>query len=310
MIPNSNLDKNLFGVGVLCHQREHETLQTLLNLKNQNINNVIILQDGSKENHEIKRLSEKIRVIAKQNNWVYLFEGVSKGAAEASWNLLDICSSKFKYFLFNEDDILINENYFKYIEIFLQKKEQGLLHDVVSLSPYAELRSFKNKWTKSKRFHIWGSVIESEFYKNFYRKSISKGLRIWNNPNLRERRLWNEIFLLNRKSNENIYDVQFTIALLSSQKYQLRTPLDEAMHVGYGDKSTHFKDLSEEKLNFEINSWKKTLSKNNVDLFDYMDKAIIDEKSLKDSGISLLSLIINYLRMIIFDIHKTIHYYK
>ena len=83
MIPNSNVNKELFGVGVLCYQREHETLQTLLNLKKQNLKNVIIWQDGSKENYEIKRLSEKIRVIAKQNNWVYLFEGVSRGAAEA-----------------------------------------------------------------------------------------------------------------------------------------------------------------------------------------------------------------------------------
>ena len=53
MILNSNVNKELFGVGVLCYQREHETLQTLLNLKKQNLKNVIILQDGSKENYEI-----------------------------------------------------------------------------------------------------------------------------------------------------------------------------------------------------------------------------------------------------------------
>ena len=301
---NKNFDKKLFGVGVLCYRRELETLETLLNLKKQNIKNVIILQDGSSKNKEIKRLSKKIFAIAEKNNWVYIFEGISKGAAESAWNLFDICSSRFKYFLFNEDDILISENYFKFIDLFLQKKELGLLQNIVSISPYVEKRFYKNKWTKSKRFHVWGSVIESDFYTRFYKKSITKGLQIWGKPKIIEKRLWNEIFLLNRKANENIYDVQFTLALLSSQKYQLRTPFDEALHVGYGEQSTNYKKISKSKIISDINYWKRSLSGNNYDLVNYMDNAVIDEKSLKYSGISFLSLIVNFLKLIISDLFK------
>ncbi len=304
-----NSSDKLFGVGVLCYRREKETLETLKNLEKHKIKNLIILQDGSIENELIKELSRKINLIAMNNNWIYIFDGKSKGAAESAWQLFDLCSKKFKYFLFNEDDILLSENYFKYIDIFIEKKESGLLSNIVSISPFAEYRHFKDRWTKSKIFHIWGSLIESSFYQNFYHKSLSKGLKNLRKPNKFAIKLWNEILLTTRKADENIYDAQFSLALLSSKYYQIRTPLNEAIHIGYGEESTNFKNFSEEKLNADIISWSRNVLENNQDRSYDMEKIIEDKFSLTRSGINIFSLIFNYLKLIIIDFLKIIKNY-
>ena len=251
----------------IAYNRPELTKLTFQIIKKYKPREIFLILDGPKKNDLLDQINcNKVKNIVTDIKWkCKIYKNFSKdntGLKKRIITGLDWVFSKTEKAIILEDDCLVGLDFFNFCNLMLDKYKNNSEAFMISGTNFLE-NEIKDEFFFSNYGIFWGWATWRKSWK-LYRSS--KNFWIRNRNRINWKRIsnskkiiqhWIGVFNKVYLKNYNTWDYQFWASMWFYKKYAIIPKLNLVRNLGFGQNSTHTKNINDNKIMKKLNKFKK-----------------------------------------------------